>query len=178
MLLLRARHDTENVDSVKLVRAVTDLIIPFIRAADEAAVSKGSVPPASSLTNGKTSSPPRTVLVEQYKPAELLQRLALSLPEKEGRGREGLLQSIQDILRYSVNTWDQGFMDKLYASTNAVRPSFATRNTASNAGIEFLYTELIRWQVGVVSELLLAVLNTNVRPLCIKFISDGEPPIC
>ncbi len=105
---------------------MTDLIVPFIRAADEAAVSKGSAPPASSLTNGKTSAP-RTVLVEQYKPAELLQRLALSLPEKEGRGREGLLQSIQDILRYSVNTWDQGFMDKLYASTNAVRPSFATR---------------------------------------------------
>lgn len=39
------------------------------------------------------------------------------------------------MLKYSVNTWDQGFMDKLYASTNAV---------------------------GVVSELLLAVLNTNV----------------
>jgi hypothetical protein len=23
-------------------------------------------------------------------------------------------------LKYSVNTWDQGFLDKLYASTNAV----------------------------------------------------------
>lgn len=43
---------------------------------------------------------------------------------------------VQDVLKYSVNTWDQGFLDKLYASTNAV---------------------------GVVSELLLSVLNTNVR---------------
>ncbi len=60
------------------------------------------------------------VLIEEYRPAELLQRLALFLPEKEGRGREGLLRTIQDILRYSVNTWDQGFMDKLYSSTNAV----------------------------------------------------------
>jgi hypothetical protein len=24
------------------------------------------------------------------------------------------------VLKYSVNTWDQGFMDKLYASPNAV----------------------------------------------------------
>jgi hypothetical protein len=42
---------------------------------------------------------------------------------------------VQKILKYSVNTWDQGFLDKLYASTNAV---------------------------GVVSELILSVLNTNV----------------
>ncbi|KAF2129784.1 glutamate decarboxylase-like protein 1 [Dothidotthia symphoricarpi CBS 119687] len=40
------------------------------------------------------------------------------------------------IFKYSVNTWDQGFMDKLYASTNAV---------------------------GLVSELVLATLNTNVH---------------
>lgn len=39
-------------------------------------------------------------------------------------------------LKYSVNTWDQGFLDKLYGSTNPV---------------------------GVVSELLLGVLNTNVH---------------
>ncbi|KAH8888629.1 PLP-dependent transferase [Thozetella sp. PMI_491] len=75
-------------------------------------------------------------LVEGCKPAELVQRLALSLPKTEGRGKEGLLDTIQDILRYSVNTWDQGFLDKLYASTNAV---------------------------GVVSELLLSALNTNVH---------------
>jgi len=27
---------------------------------------------------------------------------------------------VETILKYSVNTWDQGFLDKLYASTNAV----------------------------------------------------------
>lgn len=45
------------------------------------------------------------------------------------------MKLVSSVLKYSVNTWDQGFLDKLYASTNAV---------------------------GVVSELLLAVLNTNV----------------
>ena len=53
-----------------------------------------------------------------------------------GEGQEGLLKSVKDVLQYSVNTWDQGFLDKLYASTDAV---------------------------GVVSELILAVLNTNVH---------------
>ena len=110
------RGEDERLTSQKLVNAVRDLVIPFIRAADESAVTK-SQSHASSV-NGK--GPARTVLLEEYRPAELLDRLALSLPEKEGRGREGLLQAIQDILRYSVNTWDQGFMDKLYASTNAV----------------------------------------------------------
>jgi glutamate decarboxylase len=27
---------------------------------------------------------------------------------------------VEKVLEWSVNTWDQGFMDKLYASTNAV----------------------------------------------------------
>jgi glutamate decarboxylase len=51
-------------------------------------------------------------------------------------GKDGLVSLVEKVLKYSVNTWDQGFLDKLYASTNAV---------------------------GVISELLLAVLNTNVR---------------
>ena len=42
---------------------------------------------------------------------------------------------LKKILQYSVNTWHQGFLHKLYASTNPI---------------------------GVVSELILAVLNTNV----------------
>ena len=53
----------------------------------------------------------------------------------EGRGVQGLAQVVRQTLEYSTNTWHQGFMDKLYASTNAV---------------------------GVASELVLAVLNTNV----------------
>jgi len=37
-----------------------------------------------------------------------------------GKGKDGVLELTQQILDYSVNTWDQGFMDKLYGSTNAV----------------------------------------------------------
>ncbi len=38
-----------------------------------------------------------------------------------GKGKDGLLQTVEQLLKYSVNTWDRGFMDKLYSSTNAVR---------------------------------------------------------
>ena len=72
----------------------------------------------------------------EYHPAQKLQSiLDLQLPD-QGKGKDGLLTTVQEILKYSVNTWDQGFMDKLYSSTNAV---------------------------GVVSEYLLAILNTNVH---------------
>lgn len=74
--------------------------------------------------------------METFSPDELVKRLAFSLPAKNGLGREGLLETIQQLLRYSVNTWDQGFLDKLYASNTAV---------------------------GVISELVLSVLNTNVH---------------
>ena len=57
------------------------------------------------------------------------------MPE-HGTGQDGLIEALQKVLRYSVNTWHQGFLDKLYASTNAP---------------------------GVASELILAALNTNVH---------------
>ena len=44
----------------------------------------------------------------------------LELPG-EGTGKDGLIATIEQLLKYSVNTWDQGFLDKLYSSTNAVR---------------------------------------------------------
>lgn len=47
-----------------------------------------------------------------------------------------MIANAQKILRYSVNTWHQGFLDKLYASTNAP---------------------------GMAAELILAALNTNVH---------------
>lgn len=56
----------------------------------------------------------------------LVEKLRFSLPEGDGRGKDGLLDTIQDVLRYSVNTWDQGFLDKLYSSTNAVGLSYST----------------------------------------------------
>lgn len=58
--------------------------------------------------------------MQTHKPAELLQKLSFSLPAVDGQGKDGLLETIGSVLQYSVNTWDQGFLDKLYSSTNAV----------------------------------------------------------
>ncbi|KAJ5155617.1 hypothetical protein N7492_008420 [Penicillium capsulatum] len=114
-----------------LLRAVEDLIIPFIRAADD--------PGASAQKNGANGHTPNplsaTSLVDYKKPEELRDILQLQIPQ-EGRRQEGLIEVLQKVLRYSVNTWHQGFLDKLYASTNAP---------------------------GVAAELILAALNTNVH---------------
>lgn len=48
-----------------------------------------------------------------------MSKLKLNLPA-EGLGQEGLLDAVGKILDYSVNTWDQGFLDKLYASNTPV----------------------------------------------------------
>lgn len=91
------------------------LIIPFIRSADEDATTKHT-------GHGKAipGGGPRTTLLEHHKPEKLLQLLDFNLPIN-GRGKHGLLSTVEQVLKYSVNTWDQGFLDKLYASTNAVR---------------------------------------------------------
>ncbi|KAL2356165.1 glutamate decarboxylase-like protein-like protein 1 [Cryomyces antarcticus] len=114
----------------ELLGAIQELVIPFIRSADEDAGTKHEGHGLQVPGGG-----PRTTLVEHHRPNKLVPILDLQLPEV-GKGKDGLLETVQRILQYSVNTWDQGFMDKLYASTNAV---------------------------GVASELLLAVLNTNVH---------------
>lgn len=62
---------------------------------------------------------PRTTLVEYHKPEQLQELMNFALPSN-GTGKDGLLQTVEQLLKYSVNTWDQGFLDKLYASTNAV----------------------------------------------------------
>ncbi len=62
----------------------------------------------------------QNALVNARRPEDLVRELALCLPKGEGRGEQGLLEAMKDVLKYSVNTWDQGFMDKLYASTNPV----------------------------------------------------------
>ena len=112
------------------MNAVRDLIIPYIQAADEDAGTKETGHGLAVKGGG-----PRTALVEHHKPQKLEQLLDLQLPET-GKGQEGFIRSVKEILQYSVNTWDQGFLDKLYASTDAA---------------------------GVASELILAVLNTNVH---------------
>lgn len=92
------------------------MIVPFIRAADEAVAERatGNIAPDEA---GRISN----VLVDFHQnPRELADKMKLSLPNN-GLGKDGLLKTIQQVLQYSVNTWDQGFLDKLYASTNAVR---------------------------------------------------------
>jgi len=101
------------------------LIIPFIRAADE----------DTEVALATLEGEPRNSLVEYQQPEGLTKLMDFNLPDGGGKGKEGLLQLVQDVLKYSVNTWHQGFLDKLYSSTNAP---------------------------GVISELVLAVLNTNV----------------
>ncbi|RAL59993.1 hypothetical protein DID88_000619 [Monilinia fructigena] len=101
------RNLLNRADEVEdLLNAVQSLIIPFIRSADEDANVKHTV-----------------------------QLLDFNLPN-HGKGKDGLLSTVEQVLKYSINTWDQGFLDKLYSSTNAV---------------------------GVISELILAVLNTNLH---------------
>lgn len=120
--------------------AVKDLIVPFVRAADEDAAHKSSGHGLQMSGQG-----PRTALVEHHPPNKLASLFDLDLP-KDGRGKDGLLDLVGRTLQFSVNTWDQGFMDKLYASTNAV---------------------------GVAAEMILATLNTNVSLLLLQNRREG-----
>jgi glutamate/tyrosine decarboxylase-like PLP-dependent enzyme len=99
----------------ELLALATERLIPFISSAD---------------------SPSGKVVVEPLPPKELEKAFDLALPDGEGRGREGLDHVLEKVLRYSVNTWNQGFMDKLFSTTDPV---------------------------GVASDLVLSVLNTNVH---------------
>lgn len=91
-----------------------DLVIPFIKAADDAASQKHT-----GTTYRAPSGEERNVLVDYQKPADLVARLKFSLPE-DGKGKEGLLNTIEKVLECSVNTWDQGFMDKLFSTNTPV----------------------------------------------------------
>jgi glutamate decarboxylase len=98
----------------QLLNLAATHLLPFISSADDA--------------GGK-------LLVDSLPPKKLESVFNLVLPESEGLGAQGLEETIRKVLRYSVNTWRDGFMDKLYASTDPV---------------------------GVASDVLLSVLNTNV----------------
>ena len=105
--------------------AVQEQLIPFIRAADNEIQSH-----TASLENaGKTS------ILDPFSAQDLPERLKLDLPTS-GQGGDGVLSSLQSILKYSVNTFAPGFLDKLYGATNAP---------------------------GLAAELILAALNTNVH---------------
>ncbi|PVI06980.1 PLP-dependent transferase [Periconia macrospinosa] len=133
-------------DEVKelLDALLNPLILPFIRAADIDAASKhtGKSLPIPSISPS-SSGTPRTSLVEHLPPKKLQSLLLseennafLKIEGQERGGKDGLVKTVRTLLGYSVNTWDLGFLDKLYGGTNAV---------------------------GVVSELLLATLNTNAH---------------
>ncbi|KAI7090090.1 PLP-dependent transferase [Hortaea werneckii] len=113
-----------------LLSSVKELVIPFIRAADEDAATKAEGHGLQQPGQG-----PRSVLVEHHPPKKLRQLIDLSLPA-QGQGKDGMMQMVHDVLRYSVNTWDQGFLDKLYAATTPV---------------------------GLAADLLLSSLNTNLH---------------
>ncbi|KAI3402070.1 hypothetical protein diail_4044 [Diaporthe ilicicola] len=116
----------------ELIDAVKALIVPFVKEADDNASirASGGAPQA-------TPRPANALIRGDLVPAkDLHQHLRDILPAGEGLGKDGLTAAISQILKFSVNTWDQGFLDKLYSSTNAV---------------------------GVVTEMLLAALNTNLH---------------
>lgn len=94
-----------NIDGPQLLQAVTSQLVPFIHS---------STPTSSGGANHLVDP----VALNPQALSKLLQEDA-TLPKK-GRGQEGLLKILEKVLKYSVNTWNEGFMDKLYASTNAV----------------------------------------------------------
>ncbi|KAL8794200.1 MAG: hypothetical protein Q9195_003268 [Heterodermia aff. obscurata] len=149
-----------------LLKDTQNLILPFIRAADkkEAALEalndatkgasryrdtrhsdepfKGSLkaPPHDQINGASDGSLIDTSSLnmagtEHHHPQELTPLMKLRLPQA-GLAHDGFLKEVEKILEYSVNTWDPGFMSKLYASTDAP---------------------------GLAAELLLASLNTNVH---------------
>jgi glutamate decarboxylase len=124
-----------------LITAIQPLIHAFVSAADQDAATKHTGHGLKVEGGG-----PRTALVEHHPPKKLesILKEELEIDGSNGKGKEGLVHLVEKVLKYSVNTWDQGFLDKLYASTNAV---------------------------GVVSELVLAVLNTNV---CLLFTASVQ----
>ncbi|KAF3049203.1 hypothetical protein E8E11_002394 [Didymella keratinophila] len=100
-----------------LLDAVQELIIPFIATADRDADTKHTGH-GLAIKGGA----PRTALVEHHPPKKLeaLLQDQLKIGDDVEKGKERLIGLVDSVLKYSVNTWDQGFMDKLYASTNAV----------------------------------------------------------
>lgn len=114
----------------QLLDSIKGFAINFIKSADEDAASRFQE--NGSQQNGADS---RTDLLNQKTPKQLQHLLNVALPE-HGQGKDGVVAATEDVLRYSVNTWHQGFLDKLYSSVTPV---------------------------GLASELLLTTLNTNVH---------------
>ncbi|CCH42533.1 Glutamate decarboxylase [Wickerhamomyces ciferrii] len=85
------------------------------------------------LNHISNASNPESRVGPRISPLELTKLVKLDTPSK-GSGKEGVYDLFDTVLKNSVVTWHPGFLDKLYASTNPI---------------------------GVVSDLLLSLLNTN-----------------
>jgi glutamate decarboxylase len=121
---------------LKLLKSVSDRLIAFLADRDSPGCSHNSILSVSSngIPSIHKATGPNSQAAALLTPEVVTQHLRLVLAE-ESQGKEGLMRLIDRILETSLNTWNQGFMHKLYAGTNPV---------------------------GVISELVLAVLNTNV----------------
>lgn len=109
-------------------------VVDFIRTAEADKYPSPGVHGSSSSSSGGDDAHPALV-TPIPNPPDLQALLALNFPA-HGLGSPGLLRMLDRLLQYSVNTWHQGFLDKLYAATNAP---------------------------GVAAELILAALNTNLH---------------
>lgn len=112
------------------MNAVQNLLIPFIQSADG---GKKDIKTNNGITTQYKGL--QTINFESYSPQKLIELMKARLPDN-GLGQAGFLQELEKILHYPANTWDQGFMSKLYASTDAA---------------------------NVAAELILATLNTQVH---------------
>ncbi|KAK6343946.1 hypothetical protein TWF696_007599 [Orbilia brochopaga] len=110
----------------ELLKAVLQQLIPFVGAADAEYNAH--------IANDATC---KSTLVDYHPPKELTNILSstLALPSNP-LGQQGILSTLESILKYSVNTSAPGFLDKLYSAP--VAP-------------------------GVAAELILSVLNTNLH---------------
>nr|POF02223.1 l-aspartate decarboxylase dtxs4 [Quercus suber] len=118
-------------EAEELLTAVKKSVVEFIRVADHDTICHA----LRQNGNHDIESTDRPVILNHHPPKELEGLLSIPLPH-EPRGKSGLLQAVDEVLRYSVNTWSQGFLDKLYASTTPA---------------------------GLAADMLLSALNTNVH---------------
>lgn len=109
-----------------LLKIATHRLVSFVGEADRE---------ATAYSWGKQIS--KSALLDGHPPRELavLMQEVLSM-ETENTGLDGFSQTLESLLKYSVNTSSPGFLDKLYS---APLPP------------------------GIAAELILAVLNTNVH---------------
>ncbi|KAF3916741.1 hypothetical protein ABW20_dc0107194 [Dactylellina cionopaga] len=119
-------HTSRAAELEQLLGPVLQQLIAFVHAADRELDAH--------MTENTTHE---STLVDYHPPEELSNILSstLALPLKP-TGQQGLLSSVESILKYSVNPSAPGFLDKLYSAP--VAP-------------------------GVAADLILSVLNTNLH---------------